>query len=178
VTVHEGCRLQRCRGRCPRPCGVVRHRVLAGGLGSRGTGGLVHCGSVDANPRRETVLSEIAFSVEFQNGGGQHEAFDRVIGVASHRVHSREYGRGQRRGVLPIRCLSGRMRRKARRRAAAAAGGASRGETRRWCCWCWRAAWNTAESWRSGQSSRPALTGHVPRVQEGSSIRLVEVLSS
>jgi hypothetical protein len=42
-------------------------------------------------------------------GGGEHEAFDRVVSAAHNRVHGRKHRRGRCRGVLPIRFLSGRV---------------------------------------------------------------------
>jgi formylglycine-generating enzyme required for sulfatase activity len=44
-------------------------------------------------------------------GGGEYEAFDRVVSAAHNRVHGRKHRRGQCRGVLPIRFLSSRVRR-------------------------------------------------------------------
>jgi hypothetical protein len=88
--------------------------------------------------------------LDVPNGGGEDEAFDRVIGPADNWVRGSKHRTGQCRSVLPIRCVSRRVRRKARRRTAAAAGRASRGDPRRRCPWCWSTSWNTDESWRSG----------------------------
>lgn len=95
--------------------------------------------------------------LEVPDKGGHYEAFDRSIGGADNWVRGRKHRTGQCRGVLPIRCVSCRVRRKARNRAAAATGRASRGDPRRWCRWCRSTAWNTHESWRPGQPRRQAL---------------------
>jgi hypothetical protein len=101
-----------------------------------------------------------------------NEAFDRVVGAADSWVRGRKYGTGQCRSLLPIRFVSCRVHRKARRGAAAAAGRARRGDPRGGRRRCWRAAWNTDESWRSCQPSRQALTSQ--RV----GIRSIDILTS
>lgn len=89
-------------------------------------------------------------SINRRNKGGQNEDSVCVIGATDHWVHGRKQRTGQCRSLLPIRFVSGWMRRKARRCAAAATSRASCGAPRRRCGRCRSAARNTDESRGSG----------------------------